>query len=363
MEAIQSTKEKKAWKEQSLVERRSTIGSLLVENKDKLRLSLPAHLTPEKLIGTVLTSIARNPELLQCTQTSLLGAIWTAAQLGLNPNGLLGEGYLSPYRNNKKNITECQFILGYRGYIKLAYQSGQVKTFQAECVYTNDQFHYEKGLDPKLIHIPAKPPRGELIAVYVVVQLLNSGFLFDVMWKDEIDLIRLAAPGKNANAWTKHYDEMAKKTVCRRISKITPVSTELETASGLDEKAEVLDESQRTDLALTDVNLSPEIDSEIQDTMVEDAEIVQEEQKTEAVNESKQRSEDAMKSTLEQAKKTNGNGELKKLTEAVKFFQNCVKEATAKGDTKRIAEMQGKLDDAVKKANEYLKAKQQGAQK
>jgi len=354
MEAIQSTK---AWKEQNLPERRLSIEDLLRKNKEKLHLALPKHLTPDKLIGTVLTSIARNPELLQCTQTSLLGAIWTAAQLGLNPNGLLGEGYLSPYRNNKKNVTECQFIPGYRGYIKLAYQSGQVKTFQAECVYTNDQFHYEKGLDPKLIHIPAKPPRGELIAVYVVVQLLNGGFLFDVMYKDEVDLIRLASPGKNLNAWTKHYDEMAKKTVCRRIAKITPVSTELELAAGLDEKAEVLDESQRTDLALTDVDLSPEINTEVQDTMQQDAENVQEEQNTEAVNESKQRSEDAMKSTLEQAKKTNGNGELKKLTEAVKFFQNCVKEATAKGDTKRIAEMQGKLDDAVRKANDYLQNK------
>jgi recombination protein RecT len=355
-ESIQTNKSKE-WKLQNLIERRSTIEDLLKRNKEKLHLALPAHLTPEKLIGTVLTSFARNPELLNCTQTSLLGAVWTAAQLGLNPNGLLGEGYLQPYKNKKKNVTECQFIPGYRGYIKLAYQSMKVKTFQAEGVYEKDHFMYEKGLNPKLEHIPSKPPRGELIAVYTIVQLINGGILFDVMWKAEIELIRLASPGKDSPAWKNHYDEMAKKTGIRRMQKITPLSTELETAAGLDEKAEVLDESQRTDLALIDVDISPEINQEVSDTMVSDAEIVSEEEKSEQVNQAKEKSEAAVNSAIDQVKKTNGNGELKELQGWVGLYQNQVNEAREKKDKKAEEEAQKKLTEAVGNVNNYLKNK------
>lgn len=349
----------KNWQSQNIVERRSTIEELLRKNKDKLQLALPKHLTPDKLIGTVMTSIARNPKLLECTQASFFGAVFTAAQLGLNPNGILGEGYLLPYRNRKKNTLECQFIPGYRGYLKLAYQSGQVKTMQATVVYSKDFFEYELGLNQKLIHRPAPPPRGEALFVYTIVHLINGGVLFDVMYKDEVEIIRTCSKNIDGEAWTKWPDEMWKKTGIRRLQKITPLSEELEKTAGLDEKTLVLDESQNNELALSGVNLSPEIDKELEDSMIQDAEIVNNEEKSEAVNEAKEKSEAAMNSALNQAKK-NGNGELKKLQEGVAFYQNQVKEATLKSDTKAIVYNQEKLDNAVKAVNEYLKKKNGG---
>jgi recombination protein RecT len=351
--------EVKKWSECNIVERRSTIEDLLKKNKEKLLMALPKHLTPEKLIGTVLTSFQRNPKLLECTQSSLLGAIWTAAQLGLNPNGLLGEGYLQPYRNNRRGVTECQFIPGYRGYIKLAYQSGQVQTFQAECVYENDHFVYEKGLNQKLEHIPSKPPRGLLIAVYVIVRLNNGGVLFDMMYKEDVELIRLASPGKDSPSWENHYDEMAKKTVCRRISKITPVSTELETAAGLDEKAELLGESQRTDLALLDVDLSSDINQEIEQTTAIEAQIIDEEK----INERAEKGKKALNNTIQQLKTNgngngNGNGKLKHLQEGVSYRKQMLREAEEKGNKKKIEECKKELEDAVQKVNDYLKNKE-----
>ena len=351
----------KEWKDQTIKERRSTVEDLLKRNKDKLMLALPKHLTPEKLIGTVLTSIARNPKLLDCTQSSLLGSVWTAAQLGLNPNGLLGEGYLNPYKNKKASTIECQFIPGYRGYMKLAYQSGKVKTYQAECVYENDSFEYEKGLNAKLIHKPSKPPRGKLIAVYVIVHLINGGVLFDVMYQEEVEIIRLAAPGKDSPAWKNHYDEMAKKTVCRRIAKITPVSTEIELAAGLDEKAEVLDESQRTDLALLDVDISPEINEEINNTITEDAEVISEEENKSNIDETKTKANAAIESAINQAKK-NGNGnnknsEYQRLLDGVSYYKAQVKEAKEKNNPKLAADMQSRYEDAVNRLNDYLKSK------
>lgn len=34
------------------------------------------------------------------------------------------------------------------------------------CVYGNDEFEYELGLNPKLVHKPAARDRGELLLVY-----------------------------------------------------------------------------------------------------------------------------------------------------------------------------------------------------
>jgi len=337
----------KSWNRQSAAERSLTVEELLRKNKEKLQHALPKHFPPDKLISAVLTSIARNPELLDCTQTSLLGAVWTAAQLGLNPDGLLGEAYLNPHRNKNKSL-ECRFIPGYRGYIKLAYQSGHVKAIQAECVHANDFFEYEKGLSPKLVHRPARPPGGELIAVYVVVQLVNGGFLFDVMWKDEIELARRSNSNNGNSAWKNYYDEMAKKTVCRRILKITPLSTELELASVLDEKAEVLDASQRTGLALLDAGISPEIDIKIQDTLNNGASSAEKGKNSKAVNKIRINGE---------ARSPQQKTEIKRAKDGVSFYLNCLKEAKKKGDMKLAEQLKAKLEKAVNKLNQLIKAK------
>lgn len=353
--------ETKNWRSQSLVERRETIEELLQRNKEKLLLALPKHLNAGKLIGTVLTSIARNPKLLECTQTSLLGAIWTAAQLGLSPDGLLGEGYLQPYKNKKRNVLECQFIPGYRGYIKLAYQSGKVKTFQSEAVYEKDAFEFHKGLEPKLVHVPARPPRGELIAVYTIVQLMNGGVIFDVMWREEIELIRLRAPGGNSDAWKNWPDEMSKKTGVRRMQKITPLSTELARAAGLDEKAEVLDESQQTDFALLEADLSPEITQEAKETIEADAASAEAEEIEKVADAAREKSDTAVAAAIKGARK-NGNGKLKALQEQVSKCQDLVVAAQRGRDPEAEKTARENLRAAVEKVNGFLSKQQEVAQ-
>lgn len=52
---------------------------------------------------------------------SFLAALMNAAQLGLEPNTPLGQAYLIPYKN--KSVLECQFQIGYKGLIDLAYRN------------------------------------------------------------------------------------------------------------------------------------------------------------------------------------------------------------------------------------------------
>ena len=52
---------------------------------------------------------------------------------------------LIPYKN--KGALECQFQIGYKGLIDLAYRNGQMQTIQTHAVFENDYFDYEYGLE------------------------------------------------------------------------------------------------------------------------------------------------------------------------------------------------------------------------
>ena len=202
----------------------------------EIKKALPNTITPERFTRIVLSAISNNKQLQQCTPNSFLAGMMNAAQLGLQPNTPTGEAYLIPYRN--KGTLECQFQIGYRGLVSLAYRSGQVKTIYAEAVRENDEFEYELGLEPKLIHKPAKKDRGEITYFYAVFKLVNGGEGFSVMSKDDMDK-HMRKFSKAANAgfspWQTNYEEMGKKTVIKRVLKLAPLSSDIQMNIAQDE--------------------------------------------------------------------------------------------------------------------------------
>jgi recombination protein RecT len=127
---------------------------------------------------------------------------------------------------------------GYRGFLDLARRSGQIVSLVARAVYANDKFSYEFGLKEDLTHKPAMTERGELVAVYAVAILKDGGHQFDVMSKKDVDLIKNQSKSKNNGPWITHYEEMAKKTVLRKLFKWLPCSVEMQKAVSLDELQE-----------------------------------------------------------------------------------------------------------------------------
>lgn len=212
------------------------VKGLLSLYKAQIAQALPKHLSADRIIQLATTLITRTPALAECSTPSLIGAVMQASILGFEPVISLGQCYLLPYANNKTGFKEVQFIIGYRGMIELARRSGQLKDIYAQAVYTGDEFKYEFGLEPKLVHIPALENRGNLTHVYAVAHFTNGGFAFEVMSKYDVDKIRSKSPAKNAGAWVDFYDEMAKKTVIRRLWKLLPSSVETRVAETTDEK-------------------------------------------------------------------------------------------------------------------------------
>lgn len=224
----------------STEQRPQTIAGLMADPKIKaqMALALPKHMTSDRLARIALTEIRKVPALAKCDQTSFLGAIMQCAQLGLEPGGALGHAYLLPFENRKKGITEVQFIVGYRGMIDLARRSGQIVSLTARTVHEHDEFSYQYGLNEDLKHVPATGDRGALLYVYAVAKLKDGGVQFEVMSRSDVDKVRAQSKAGNYGPWQTHYEEMAKKTVIRRLFKYLPVSIELATAVTMDEKAE-----------------------------------------------------------------------------------------------------------------------------
>lgn len=214
----------------------TSLKGLIRSMEPEIKKALPSVITPERFTRMVFTALSSNPVLQECTPQSFLGAMMQAAQLGLEPNTPIGQAYLIPYRNHDRE--ECQFQLGYKGLIDLAYRSGEIKDIQAHEVYENDVFEYEFGLEPKLKHIPAKTNRGEVILYYAVFHMVNGGYGFEVMSKE--DIINHAKKTSQAysssfSPWSKYFDEMAKKTVIKKCLKYAPIKTDFVRAVATDE--------------------------------------------------------------------------------------------------------------------------------
>ena len=221
---------------QEMQQKDTSLKGLIKAMGPQISKALPSVITPERFTRMVFTAISTDPKLQQCTPNSFLGAMMQAAQLGLEPNTPIGQAYLIPYRN--KGTLECQFQLGYKGLIDLAYRSGDIKDIQAHEVYENDTFEYEYGLEPKLRHVPALHDRGSVIMYYAVFHMTNGGFGFEVMSKEDVQKHAKKTSqsyGSSYSPWAKWFDEMAKKTVIKKALKYAPIKTEFVRALAADE--------------------------------------------------------------------------------------------------------------------------------
>lgn len=190
---------------------------------------VPRHLSPDRLIKVLLNSIYKTPKLQECTASSLMQCALTAAELGLEPGGALGHAYLVPYK------TTATFIIGYRGLVELMRRSGQLSSIRAVVVHARDKFSYREGIEQVIEHEPLlEGDPGPLRFVYAVAKLKDGSVQCEFMTRAQVDGIRARSRSGNDGPWVTDFEEMAKKTVIRRIAKVLPLSSEAEKALEVD---------------------------------------------------------------------------------------------------------------------------------
>ncbi len=225
-----------------------TVRAALEKMKSQFQMVLPKHITAERLFRVAMTAIQQTPKLLECDRQSLYSAVMRSAQLGLEPDGILGQAYLIPFNG------KVQFIAGYKGLIDLARRSGEVSNIIAKEVCENDEFEVDFSKEIPFVHKPELyGDRGQVTHFWAMARFKDGGFHWDYMTKDEVIAVRDGSSGWKSSLkfakrdedgkvtevnspWHGHFNEMGKKTVIRRIAKFLPMS--VQRAAAFDELAD-----------------------------------------------------------------------------------------------------------------------------
>lgn len=195
--------------------------------------ALPRHCTPERFIRSAITALTRTPDLQNCEPAGFLSAMITLSQYGLEPDGR--RAHLIPFRNNKRGVTEVQLIIDYKGLAELVMRSGVVSYVHADIVCEKDVFEHDKG-EVKRHTIDFKSQsRGAVYAAYALCRFKDGTEKAEVMTRAEIEAIRGRSRAGRSGPWVTDWNEMAKKTAFRRLSKWLPLSSEIREAIEVDD--------------------------------------------------------------------------------------------------------------------------------
>lgn len=196
----------------------------------EFKAALPPQIPVEKFIRTTLTAVQMNPQLLNSDRKTLLGSCMKAAQDGLLCDGR--EAALVMYGQN------VQYMPMIGGILKKMRNSGELASIGAHVVYEKDLFEYELGDEESIKHKPfLGDDRGRPIACYAIAKTKDGAIYREVMSVADVEKVRNASKAKNNGPWVQWWDEMARKTVIRRIAKRLPSSADLEQVLAHDNEA------------------------------------------------------------------------------------------------------------------------------
>jgi len=243
-------------------ETREVVRAQLIDARHMIAPVLPAHVDFDTCVATMYKHMFENPSLSECTPASLFWSFVQAAEVGLSVGGFFGEGFIIPYGSsqNPNAPKRARFIVGYKGLLKLCYQSPLIRRVDAYMVYEKDKFVPNLGrndvdYEPYLgLDQPGKP-----VAAYVQIELSSGAIKHHVMPMWKLEEVRKNAPGlrKKDHPWNTHPLEMYRKTGLRAALKDAPKNSEMDRAL---ERAIRMDESTDSERAYEDVPSLPGLD-------------------------------------------------------------------------------------------------------
>jgi recombination protein RecT len=215
----------------------------------------PPGIDYHPLHASAVLAIAQEPKLQKAAPLMLVQTMMGVTRLGLEINSPLGHAYLIPFEMNGKVV--IQVVIGYRGYIELAYRSGELIAIGGDVAtmaeWEKKLFTFQKGTDAHLHHtfLPTRLEGEEEPAFAYAVAKMKDGEKFDVMPWAAIQRIKGGSQGflyaKSQgeasktflkNPWVAHEWPMGVKTVLRRLTKTMRLTAALAQATALDEMGE-----------------------------------------------------------------------------------------------------------------------------
>ena len=233
------------------VQKKQGIAGFLASDAVKANvMSVVGEKDAQRFISSVVSAVQTNPQLAECTNSSILSAALIGHSLKLPQSPQLQMFYLVPFNNKKKikdengrekeiQVKEAVFQLSYRGYLNLAMRSGQYKHIGASDIREGEL----KSINPiteeyvfDAITDFEKRKTLPVIGYYAYFEM-NNGFKKELYWsKEQMDAHAKKysvsyRKGWSSSFWASDFDAMALKTMIRQIvSKWGMMSVEMETA-------------------------------------------------------------------------------------------------------------------------------------
>lgn len=209
----------------------------------------------QRFITSILSAVSTNSSLQECEHGSIISAAFLGEALKLSPSPQLGQYYMVPFKDNKRNCKVAQFQIGYKGYIQLAIRSGYYKTINVLAIKEGELINYNpltEELNVNLIEDDEQREQTETIGYYAMFEYQN-GFRKTMYWSKKKMLahankysqafnsesykklqegkIPQSDLWKYSSFWYKDFDGMAYKTMLRQlISKWGIMSIDMQTA-------------------------------------------------------------------------------------------------------------------------------------
>ena len=143
-------------------------------NSVKVQALLKNRLSSDKMktdfMSSVIEIVTGSPELQQCDPQSILSESLKAASIHLPLNKALGRCYVVPFKN--KGVLTATMIIGYKGYIQLAKNSGKYRNINADVVYEG-QITYTNYLTGE-IKIDHAPTSDKVVGFFAYIEELNG---------------------------------------------------------------------------------------------------------------------------------------------------------------------------------------------
>lgn len=203
------------------------------KQESEVAVALPPHIPVERFMRVVMTAVGGNADLMNADRRSLFESAMKAAQDGLLPDGR--DGALVIFNAKVKeggkdvSIKKVQWMPMVGGILKKIRNSGELLSLSAYVVYENDEFQYTLGDEETIVHRPCLDSnRGDAKLVYAIAKTKDGGIYREIMTLKDVEKVRAVSKTGSNGPWKDWWDEMAKKTVIRRLAKRLPMSSDLD---------------------------------------------------------------------------------------------------------------------------------------
>jgi recombination protein RecT len=259
------------------------VNNSLVKSQGQQKLGFTAYITQDGVknqianvlgsdkgqifVSSIVSSVNTNPQLAECTNSSIVSAALLGASLNLSPSPQLGQFYMLPF-NDRNRGKVAEFVLGYHGMIQLAIRSGYYKRINVLEIKEGELVSFDsltEDIEVNLISDPDEREAAKTIGYYAMFEYLN-GFRKAMYWSrakmmrhaDRYSKAFSAAEyeklqrgeiperdmWKYSSFWYNDFDAMAKKTMLRQlISHWGAMSTELQDAIIQDDQVMAINEN------------------------------------------------------------------------------------------------------------------------